>query len=138
MKLEDELACARLSSQYAVYADRERHRVADLFTEDAVLMLPGNEMRGREAIRGFFLPRPKTASLHFCTNILIEEVDTDHARGVTYLLSLARESDVAIVDFPQPMPTPKTGGTYHDEFARTAEGWLFSSRRLEPIFSGRG
>ena len=93
MSIEDEWACASLSSKYALYADRARHRVPDLFAEDAVLVLPGHEMRGREEIRKWFAPRPKVATLHFCTNTVIELVDADHARGSTHLLSLGHEAD---------------------------------------------
>ena len=85
MSIEDEWACASLSSKYALYADRARHRVPDLFAEDAVLVLPGHEMRGREEIRKWFAPRPKVATLHFCTNTVIELLDADHARGSTHL-----------------------------------------------------
>ena len=31
---------------------------------------------------------------------------------------------------------PSVVGEDHDEFVRTAEGWLFASRRFEVLFSG--
>ena len=136
MSIEDEWACASLSSKYALYADRARHRVPDLFTEDARLVLPSQEMRGREAIRKWFAPRPKVATLHFCTNIVIDLLDADHARGSTHLLSLGHEANEEITAFPLPMPVARTGGIYFDEFTRVGGRWLFSSRRLEPIFKG--
>jgi hypothetical protein len=136
MNIEDEWACASLSSRYALYADRARDRVPDLFTEDAVLVLPGREMRGREQIRRWFVPRPNVATLHFCTNTVVELIDADHARGSTHLLSFGHEAEEAIGAFPLPMPEPRTGGIYFDEFARVGGIWLFSARRLEAVFKG--
>jgi ketosteroid isomerase-like protein len=138
MSIEDEWACASLSSKYALYADRARHRVPDLFAEDAVLVLPGHEMRGREEIRKWFAPRPNVATLHFCTNMVIELLDADHARGSTHLLSLGHEAAEEITTFPLPMPMARTGGIYFDTFARVNGEWLFTSRRLEAVFKGPG
>jgi hypothetical protein len=136
MSRDAELECAALSARYAFCADRARHLVADLFTEDATLELIGRTMRGREAIRADMTPRPNVVTLHFCTNTLIEVIDADHARGTTHLLSLGHTEEQPITKLPVPMPMGRTGGIYFDEFRRENGRWLFSKRRLEAIFAG--
>ena len=131
---EDEQACAALSARYSLYCDRERHRVADLFTVDAVLELVGRTMRGREEIRKGMAPRPGVITLHFCTNTVIDLIDATNATGSTHLLSLGHEGEVA--GFPLPMPVARTGGIYFDRFRKVDGRWLFSERRLDRVFTG--
>jgi hypothetical protein len=138
MSMEDEWACASLCYRYALYADRARERVASLFTEDGTLELPRRKLVGREAILGDFKPRPGTVTLHYCTNIVVEIIDSENARGTTHLLSLGHESDKEITAFPLPMPVARTGGIYHDTYFRQDGVWLFRSRRLEAVFKGPG
>jgi hypothetical protein len=136
MSREAELACAALSARYAFYVDRERHRVADLFTEDAELELVGHTMHGREEIRAGMAPRPNVVTLHVCTNTVIDVIDESHARGTTHLLSFGHTDPQPITEFPLPMPIGRTGGIYFDEFRRENGRWLFSKRRLKVIFAG--
>ena len=134
ISFEDEQACAALSARYSYYCDRERDRVADLFTEDAVLELVGRTMRGRDEIRKGMAPRPGVITLHFCTNTVIDLIDPTNAKGSTHLLSLGHEGEVK--EFPLPMPVPRTGGIYIDRFRKVDGRWLFSERRLDRIFTG--
>lgn len=134
MSLEDEHACAALAARYAYYCDRDRTKVADLFTEDAVLELVGRAMHGREAIRKDMVPRPGVVTLHICANTVIDLEDADNARGTTHLLSLGFEGEAQA--FPLPMPVPRTGGIYFDRFRRVDGRWLFSERRLDRVFTG--
>ena len=133
-KRDAEQACRDLCARYAVYCDRERGKVADLFTEDAVLALVGRTMTGRDEIRQGMAPRPGVVTLHFCANTVIDIEDDDNARGTTHLLSLGYEGEVAAL--PLPMPVARTGGIYVDRFRKVDGAWLFSERRLERIFTG--
>ena len=135
MTIEAEWECTVLSSRYAFYADRARHLVADLFTEDATLELVGRSMRGRDEIRAGMAPRPGLITLHFCCNTIIEVLDSNNARGTTYLLSFGQQEE-SQAELPLAMPAPRTGGIYFDEFRRVDGRWLFSKRQLSRFFTG--
>jgi hypothetical protein len=132
--MDDRLACQDLCARYAYNCDRDRSKVADLFTDDAVLSLVGRTMRGREEIRKGMEPRPGVFTLHICPNAVIDFDGEDSAYGTTHLLSMGAEGDEA--DLPLPAPGPRTGGIYYDRFRRVDGRWLFSERRLEQIFAG--
>lgn len=134
MSYEDEHACAALSARYAFCCDRDRERVADLFTEDALLELGDRVMQGREEIRAGMRPRPGIVTLHVCTNTVIDLIDASSARGTTHLLSFGGTGEPS--EFPLGLPALRTGGIYFDEFRRVGGRWLFSHRRLERIFAG--
>jgi SnoaL-like domain len=72
-------------------------------------------------------------SRHVLTNILIDVVNADHARGVTYL-SLYRH----ISDVPDGQPIDRTIpaaiGQYDDEFVRGENGFRISRRVLTLAF----
>ena len=87
-------ACTALCARYAYCCDRDRAKVAGLFTEDAVLELVGRTMRGRAEISEGMKPRPGVVTLHFCANTVIDVEDEDNARGSTHLLSLGHEGEV--------------------------------------------
>lgn len=134
MSIQDELECSALSSRYAYYCDRDRGKVADLFTEDAVLELVGRTMQGREAIRKNMTPRPGVVTLHICAPPVIDLEDANNARGTTHLLSIGYEGDAR--QMPLPMPVARTAGIYFDRFRRVDGVWLFSERRLDRVFTG--
>jgi hypothetical protein len=134
LSLEDEHACAALSARYAYYCDRDRSKVVDLFTDDAVLELVGRKMRGREEIRKGMFQRPGVITLHICGQPVIDIEDRDNAHGWTHLLSMGYEGEARA--FPLPMPVARTGGIYFDRFRRVDGRWLFSERRLDRVFTG--
>ncbi len=128
-----ERACEKISIAYARHIDfREYGAFADLFTEDGVLEVFGNEMRGRAAILKSMSDRPANRkSLHIFTNIWTNVLDANRAEGKTYL-SLFRADH----DGPGPAPntTPLLAGYYDDVFARTPQGWKFVSRKATMLF----
>jgi hypothetical protein len=128
-----ERACEKLSIAYARHIDfREYEAFADLFTEDGVLEVFGNQLRGRKSILTSMSDRPANRkSLHIFTNIWTNVLDQDNATGKTYL-SLFRADH----DGPGPAPNtlPLLAGYYDDVFVRTPKGWRFASRKATMLF----
>ena len=133
-RLQIEHACARLSIAYANHVDARRYDAfVELFAEDAELDA-GGLLRGREAIRRAMARRSdRLRSRHVLTNILVDVIDADHARGVTYL-TLYRH----VGDTPDGQPIDRTLpagiGQYDDEFVRGRNGFRFARRVLTLAF----
>jgi hypothetical protein len=124
-----ERACERLVLQFAQYNDYKDHDALEaLFTEDCEFarpLDPTHPYYGRAAVAGIFRNRKPIMTQHVMTNILIEVVSEDEARGRSY---------VTMVSNPDPdRGTPKEGGgiffgAFDDVFVRTTDGWKFKSR----------
>ncbi|MEN2787314.1 nuclear transport factor 2 family protein [Sphingomonas qilianensis] len=113
--------CTRLVSHYALLNDAARWVEASaLFLADGRLARPSAPdapIVGREAILAAFLARPPRVTRHVCSNIVIDVIGPDAARGESAMLLFTS------TDAP-----PLVGG-FIDRFARTAEGWRFAERR---------
>ena len=134
-RIEIEHTCQQLSIAYARHVDfREYDAFVELFAEDAHLNA-GHPFDGKEAIRKSFEKRPDTLrSRHVLTNIHVEVVDSDHARGISYLSLYRHVGDESLTDDPIAFEGPAAVGHYEDEFVRTAEGWRFARRVLHFAF----
>ena len=123
-----ERACLRLVTEYCHLVDHgEAARIADLFTPDGVWM----STQGRAALQQFFQSRQDDVarmSRHVCDNTLIDVVDADHARGVTYLTLYRHDGEPG--RRVSPLPGPAMLGEYRDTFVRTTDGWRFQQRDL--------
>lgn len=126
-----EAACRRLSTAFAVYVDHGRAEdVVALFTPDGVFERAGLRLDGAAEIAAFLARRPATRiTRHFCSNILIEPVDSTRARGIVYFTLFEGEGET-----PATMQLPLTVGEYHDDYVRTANGWRIRHRRSVGIF----
>ncbi|WP_292683198.1 nuclear transport factor 2 family protein [Novosphingobium sp.] len=115
-----EADCARLIALYANLNDAGRwDELAALYTEDAAMArptAPDAPIVGRAAILAAFTARPPRRTRHLCSNVVIEVVGPDEARG-----------ESAMVLF-QPDAAP-LAGSFHDRFVRTGAGWRFAERR---------
>ncbi len=97
----------------------------ELFTEDAVLVVPDGTHQGRENIRAFFETiaagndrRPGVRLIrHFTATHQIDVLDPDAARGRCYYQVLTDEG----LDH---------WGRYVDRYRRAAAGWRFQERRV--------
>ena len=115
-----------LVASYAHLADGGRfEELLELFTEDGVLHGgDAPEAKGRDAIRAFLtgtgadLKSVTRMSLirHHVSNLRIEVVDRDSARGVAYFFVVTDRG-------------PDHWGRYRDEYARAGDRWLFRHRR---------
>jgi hypothetical protein len=115
----------------------DRPAVASLFSEDGVIELPGNRLvEGRSAIAGHFSPRPGVATIHLCSNVLIEQTGESEARGTCHLVSYRHDGEPPLA-LPLESKTPHTIGLYYDAFVRAEGSWLFRRRRLVAYFKGR-
>ena len=115
-----EADCARLIALYANLNDAARwDELAALYIEDGTMSrptAPDPPIEGRAAILAAFQGRPPRNTRHVCSNVVIDVLGPDEARG-----------ESAMVLF-QPDAAP-LAGSFHDRFVRTAEGWRFAERR---------
>jgi len=132
MRREITEACERLVLDYAHLADTGRmDEWAQLFAEDAEVRVSGQVQKGREAIRNA-VSGIEMATLHCTFNIRIEVISEDRAEGTSYGATYVRPKDgpgtVAVVE-------PAAVGVRRDRYRRTADGWRFESRTLEPFLT---
>lgn len=128
-----ERACERLIMLYAQHADfYEPEAVAGLFAEDAVLNRGEGDAIGRPAILAAFRKRRRDALVrHVSTNVVIDVVDGNTARGTSMMMLFRR---FGTADTPQPMDPPEMIVNYHDRFRRTPDGWRFAQRSAVRVF----
>ncbi len=89
--------------------------MADLFTDDGVFLPDGKrEVAGREALATFFA-NLKNAAHPFIHNHVVA-IDGDTAKSTCYIDNRLGDG------------TTMGGGSYEDEFRRTAQGWKFTRR----------
>jgi hypothetical protein len=128
--------CQALSIAYAQAIDfRDYDDFVALFAVDGVLDL-GRPMQGRNEIATSVSQRPDALrSRHVISNIFIDVIDADHARGISYL-TLYRHLSTDANPPSQPIDSagPAAIGHYQDQFTRFEEGWRFQSRTLHVAF----
>lgn len=130
-----ERACERLSIAYARHVDLDEHEAfVELFADDAVLVL-GRSFDGKAAIRrSMGRRRADLRSRHVLTNVLVDVVDEDHARGITYLTLYRHIGPESSQPGPIAHARPAAVGEYLDEFVRTPAGWRFARREISLAF----
>lgn len=137
-RLLAERACERLIVEYCRLVDfGEAGRIAELFTEagrwEGVDLL----LQGQNEIRGWFERREGVArrvSRHVCTNVAVDVVAEDRAESLCYLINYRQDRAEGDESLPVPGDIPKYVGELRDTFARTAEGWRFSARKVDVAF----
>ena len=134
-QLDIERICEKLSIDYARHVDfAEYDAMADLFTVDALLDA-GAPLKGRENIRqGLFKRSPKLRSRHILTNISIEVVDKDSARGISYLSLYRHIGEQSLGNDTIEFDGPAAIGHYSDQFRRESGIWKIQSRVLSIAF----
>lgn len=123
-----EAGCSKLPLLFAKYADEGDHAaLADLFTEDGIYARPFQPefpFHGRAAIQPIFRDRPPILVRHLVTNVLVDVVDENNARGTNYLMMMSNHANVV-------MPQPANGifvGGFDDEYVKDGGKWRFAKR----------
>lgn len=130
-----ERACTALSIAYARAIDfRDYDAFVTLFAENALLDA-GRPLEGRDAIRESLRHRPdELRSRHVISNVFIDVLGPDEARGISYLTLYRHHGDESTRFGPAPLGGAAAVGHYEDRFVRTGEIWLFESRKLHLAF----
>ena len=120
---DDEDGVRRTLAQYSQWCDDGRFdRWAELFTDDARLVLADEVAEGRPAIRHYMervLP-PGTRGKHITANTLVA-VDGDTADAHTdYLFVRPTAEGLTLV----------ATGRYHDQLVREGDRWRFRQREI--------
>ncbi len=132
-----EHACARLVTAYCLLVDARSHEaLTKLWAADGTWASMIGPLKGHADIRRYLDGKAMSLTRHISTNIQVEVVDADHARGTSYF-TLYRSVEPA-KDGPTPMQGPMMVGQYFDDYVRSKEGWRFAHRRMEVAFKAPG
>ena len=118
------LAVQDLLARYARSIDnRSLDCCAELFSNDAVLVVNGHAHNGRPAIRAWMAEIGRNpGGRHLITNTVLDEARPDRAQGVSDFAYLRRDGsgqwELSAV------------GRYHDKIVRINEAWLFARREI--------
>ena len=131
-RIEIERACERVIHAYSRALDvGEMSEAADYFAENGSFarpMAPGQVIEGREAIRAALLTRPKTLlTKHLATNVMIDVVSRDEARGLSYLTMISTTPGDGSA--PHISAGPVYFGEIKDRFVREGGEWKILERR---------
>ena len=130
-----EHACARLCHLYAGRLDAyDYERFMELWADGATIVMLRSPLVGEAAIRGWLARRePDMICRHLVTNVVIDVIDADHARGSCYCIAF-RARHMRGKE-PGEMETPTFIVEYRDEFLHDARrGWLFARREVVASF----
>lgn len=128
-----EHACEKLLMRsIRTFDERDWQGFADVFAVDGVFFRanqPASPLTGREAILAALQSRPADRlTRHVCTNVQIDVIDADHARGLCYLYLFSATASPPEKAMGGPADSVQRLGEYSDEYVRTAEGWKISKR----------
>lgn len=129
-----ERACERLCVDYAHRADARSDNFADLFSDDAKLVLIGVEAHGRAGILALIRRRRAEGLLtrHLCSNVAISVGSPTDATGTvdsTYFVG--RPTDGVAT---KRTLTPHAVGTYTDRYSLMPTGWRIAERSFRIVF----
>jgi|ERR1700691_2793492 hypothetical protein len=131
-RIEIERACERIVYAYSRALDLgDMSAAADFFAEKGSMarpMAPQQIIEGRETIRTALLSRPKTLlTKHLATNVMIDVVSREEARGLSYLTMISTTPGDAAA--PYVSAGPIYFGEFKDRFVRESGEWKFLERR---------
>ena len=125
--------CHRLVVAFHIYTDDYDHqKVLALFTDDAIVEhCVVGVLRGKGELAAYFDAKDNTSIFqHVTTNVLIDVIDENHARGSSYWTTYISPATA----LPAKMAGPTSVGRNDDTFIRTPAGWKFETRRQIPRF----
>ena len=131
-RIEIERACERMIYAYARALDLgDMSGAANFFAAQGSFarpMTPDHVIHGRDTIRAALLTRPSTLrTKHLATNVMIDVLSRDEARGLSYLTMISTTPG----DAPAPFVSagPIYFGEFQDRFVREVGEWKFLERR---------
>ncbi len=104
--------------------------IADLYTDDGVMLGVGPERHGREGILGYARARkPSRTARHVCTNLRLESLDEGRIAGA-FIITLYRSDDTPPLD-----ATPVAVADINDEYRLCSDGrWRIARRHIAIVF----
>lgn len=128
----------QLVDNYAITRDNwDAKAHAALFTEHARLIMNGAITEGSAAIQKRVEGLNHDGrSLHMMTSSQITIIDKDHATGIQYIAVYTHTPDKPVKeDESIAVKGPSRMGKYFDKYERTPDGWKFTERRLQTVFT---
>jgi hypothetical protein len=132
----DKLAIREVISRYTSAATRGAwDELEACFTDDAHWKLGApldTDIVGARAIREQLMGQcdHQDFFMQMTHDSIVELQGADRATAVTTIHALARHTDGQV--------QVQSYGIYYDDLVKTADGWKFASRRLQPIFMNTG
>jgi hypothetical protein len=127
--------CTQLVMDFAYAIDRKEFaKLGNLFAENATYKRPVDPdilVQGRDNILRLFDSRPPDRiTMHFYSNIRIEVLAADKARGSSRVTLIAGStSNEKHPQFGHKSDPKQLYGGYEDEFVKTPQGWRIQNRR---------
>lgn len=120
--------CARLVYAYCQFIDAyDYDAFVQLWAEDAVWETRAGVCKGQAEIRKYLDSRAQgMTGRHHCTNVLVDVVDANNARGRSYFTYYVGAPGTA--SSPMIGSGPAVMGEYVDRFKLTPKGWRFAHR----------
>jgi len=129
-------ACRDLATRLTYHSDHEEFDKAVTFYHvEGVWVRNGVPLTTHAAIRAAMSDRkPGTLLRHLLTNIMIDVLDQNSAKGVIYYLAYRHRAESESALAPRPMHLPFSMGEMHDEYVRTQAGWKLMHRKVKRCF----
>jgi hypothetical protein len=130
-----ERQCTQLVIDFAYAIDRKEFaKLGNLFAENATYTRPVEPdilVKGRDNILRLFDSRPPDRiTMHFYSNIRIEVLSAEKARGSSRVTLIAGSTNnEKHPQFGHKADPKQLYGGYEDEFVKTAQGWRILNRR---------
>jgi ketosteroid isomerase-like protein len=130
--------CARLMNQFSWAVDAmDYDAVVALFTPDCTFGRADVFYQGHAGLRQSLNGRPRDrATRHVSSNMIIDVVDADTARGKAYCLVFGHRGALS-ADGEAELNAPDSLILYTAEFRRTAEGWRIARWHIGLSFRKR-
>ncbi len=130
----------QLVADYAITRDNlDAVSYSNTFAEDGAIVLFGETYKGREVLKKRIeASDPNVVTIHMMGPGQINVVDNNTATGVQYVVvyrGIKGESHKE--GSPLPITNLMVVGKYHDRYVNTDDGWKFSERRFEAVFTPR-
>ena len=123
--------CQSVSLHFGRLQDARRHGdLAGLLTPDARYVRLGEELTV-ESFINWIKTTPPNKTRHFVTPTDVKILDGNTAQGLTYYTIYLYGGDEGP---PYPLEGPFVVGEYHEQFARTNDGWKIKRREARIIF----